>query len=182
MSASLSLTEAQVLGALRSVLLTYLGTIEIVRSEINRVAEPIGPDFIVMTPPRRERLSTNVAVYSDGFLLTPPQPGTVGTMQPTMITVQLDIHGPNSANNAQIVSTLFRDRVACELFAATGLAVQPLYADEPHQAPFEDAEQQTEFNWSIDVVLQANIIVTTPQDFAGEVNIGLLNVDRTYPP
>lgn len=182
MPATIDLTEAQSLTALRSVLLTYLGPgIEIIRAEINRVPEPKGPDFIVMTPTGRERLSTNVETYSDGFLRTPRVPGTVAAMQPTQLTVQLDIHGPASADTVQMLATLFRSRVACELFTATGFAIQPLYAGEAHQTPFLNAAEQFEFRWTMDAVLQANPSVITTQDFAAVVTIGLINVDAKYP-
>jgi hypothetical protein len=178
----LSLTEAQTLTALRSVLLAYVGSIEVFRAQVNRVPEPQGVDYIEMTPITRERLSTNVDVYSDGFLRTPKYPGTSNALQPTQVGVQLDIHGPNSADTTQIISTMFRDRAACALFTATGFDVQLLFASEPHQAPFINAENQYETRWSMDVELQANPIVTTAQDFAAVVTVGLINVDAKFPP
>jgi len=35
--------------------------------------------------------------------------------------------------------------------------------------PFIDAEGQYEDRWTVDAVLQANIVVATPQQFAGAV-------------
>ena len=66
---TLSLTEAQAMTALRTFLLGALpaGT-EVIRGEVNRVPEPIGPNFIVMWPLRQERLETNETAYYDNVL------------------------------------------------------------------------------------------------------------------
>jgi hypothetical protein len=177
MPATLSLTESQTFLALRTVLLGILPTgTPVIRSEINRVAEPSESDFCMMTPILRTRLATNTDTYTDA-----PGAGTRNSRTPMQITVQLDIHGPESANNAQMISTLFRDEYACARFAATGFDVTPLYADDPRQTPFENAEQATEWNWSVDVVLQANPVTGTPQDFAAVARVRLDNVGVTYP-
>ena len=45
-----------------------------------------------------------------------------------------------------------------------------------------NAEQQFENRWTIDVVMQANQVVTVPQQFASALNVELIEVDATYPP
>lgn len=180
MSAALSLSESQTLTALRSFLLGILpaGT-EVVRGQDNRVPEPQGDDFVTMTPVLRERLETNVDTYTDGY---PNAPSTKSILQPTKVTVQLDIHGPASADNAQIITTLFRDDYGVEQFASSGFDVTPLYHSEPHQMPFVNGEQQVEDRWVVDVVMQCNPVVTVPQQFADQLKVGLIDVDATYPP
>ncbi len=66
---TLSLTEAQVLEALRSFLLAVVrpGT-EIIKGQNNRVPEPVGDDFVVMTPLLQPRLGTNETSYFDDVL------------------------------------------------------------------------------------------------------------------
>lgn len=165
---TLGLTEAAALNALRAVLIGIMPAgLEILRSEVNRVAEPLGPDFIMLTPILRSRLTMTVSSWTDGFFATPPVPGTRQDMQETQITVQLDIHGPNSADNTQIITTLFRSDVATSAFDAQALGVQTLYAAEPRQSPFINGEQQIEYRWTVDLVLQVNPVVTSPQQFAG---------------
>lgn len=263
----LSLTESQMLTVLRAFLLDVLpaGT-AVVKAQVNRVPEPIGGDFVVMTPLLRQRLSTNEDAFDDaaflGFItgdvltvteiefgairigapvygsgvapntyvtafatgaggvgtytvapaqavpsgdMTPfrvltqdgapiltqdglwlltqayvpagtPVPMFAGTMaarQATMVTVQLDVHGPSSADNAHRITTLFRDSYACDFFAALEPALQPLHADDAKQAPFINGEAQVEYRWVVDAVMQANPIVTVPQRFADEVLITL---------
>jgi hypothetical protein len=241
MSVTLSFTESQTFAALRSFLLSILpGGIEVVRGQDNRVPEPEGNDFVVMTPILRERLETNVDTYADTafigsisggtltvasvslgaiaagnqllgnnlaantvvtalgtgtggagtYAISPSQTvasqimaaGTQMLMQPTKVTIQLDVHGPNSADNTQIISTTWRDEYAVDQFATSGFDVTPLYASEPQQVPFINAEQQFENRWTIDVVMQANQVVTVPQQFASALKAELIEVDATYPP
>lgn len=240
MSASLSLTESQTLAALRSYLLAVMPAgMEIVRGQDNRVSEPIGPDFIVMTPVLRYRLGTNVDTYQDcaftgsisgttltvtvmslgtiavgatlfgtgiaaGTTIAALGTGTGGTgtytisssqtvaseimacgsknmLQPTRVTVQLDVHGPNSGDNTQIITTTFRDEYAVDSFAASGFDVAPLYADDGHQMPFLNENQQVEERWVIDCVMQCNPIVSVPQQFASQLAANLVEVQAQYP-
>lgn len=192
MTPTLSLSESQTMTALRSFLLGVLAPgVEVVAGQDNRVAEPVGTDFVVMTPTMRERIETNVVTTLDGLLLAMPVPGTRMDLQPVKFTVQIDVHGPLGSDNAQVITTLFRSEYGANAFAASGFDVTPLYAGEPHQTPFLNGEQQQEDRWSIDAVMQCNPIVTTAQDFAAAISIsatvpgagpgGLINVDVIFP-
>ena len=103
-------------------------------------------------------------------------------LMPTQVTVQIDVHGPSSADNAQVIATAFRDDYAVQYFVDSGFDMAPLYAGEPHQAPFLNDQQQVEFRWVIDAVLQVNPVVTVPQQFADQLVVGLIDVDVKYPP
>lgn len=110
-------------------------------------------------------------------------------LQPTKITMQLDVHGPTSSDNAQLISTLFRDEYATDFFAQAclnlnlpELAVAPLYADDPLQTVFVNAEDQMEFRYVVEAVIQANQSIIVPSQFAGNLNLNLIDVDATYPP
>lgn len=170
-----SITESQVLKALRSFLLSVLPSgIEVVRGQDNRVPEPKVSNFAVMTPLFMERLSTNVTSYSEA-----DQART--DMAPMKVTVQLDVYGPSSADNAQAIALLFRSDIAASAFASSGADVTPLYAGEPRQAPFRDGEQQIEQRWTMDVVMQTNPAITSPQDFADAATTELVNIPASYP-
>lgn len=95
--------------------------------------------------------------------------GVQTLLQPTKVTVQLDVHGPVSADNAQIITTLFRDQYAVDQFATSGYDVTPLYHSEPRQVPFLNGEQQIEERWVVDAVMQANPALTVPQQFAAQL-------------
>ena len=179
---TLSLTESQTLQALGQVLTQLLPDgLEIVTAQDNRVPEPAGPDFVMMSLPIvSERLSTNVVTYNDET--TQPEPGLRMDLMPSKVTVQVDVHGPAASNNARVIQTLIRSSYGVDLFKATGFDVTPLYTSEPRQLPFTNESQQVEKRVSIDIFLQCNPVVTTGQDFALSLDVGLVNVDVTYPP
>lgn len=187
MSATLSFLESDVFNSLRALILTMVPGIEVVRAQANRVPEPAGSDFIVMTQILRTRLATNIDVYTDHY---PSSPGVGAIRQATQFDVQLDVHGPASGDSVQIISTLWRDEYTTDFFDAGTIDVQALYASAPRQVPFINAEDQYENRWTIDLSMQINQVVTVPQDFADTVvvevnpgtNTGIVSVDAVYPP
>lgn len=240
MSFAPSPTQSNVLTVLRSFLLSILPQgIEIILAQDNRVPEPVGDDFVAMTPLLYQRLSTNVDTYRDSSFTgsiagtalnvtavalgtlavgqtvfgvgVDPQTvitalgtgtGGIGTytlsqsqtvasaklssgqelfLQPTKVVIQLDVHGPNSADNAQTISTLFRDDYAFQFFKTSGFDVAPLYADDPKQMPFVSGEQQVENRWVIDAAIQANQVVRAPQQFADQLHANPINVEANFP-
>ncbi len=102
-------------------------------------------------------------------------------LQPTEFTAQIDVHGPNAGNNAQLISTMFRDEWATSRFATLNPDVQPLHADDPRQIPFYNGEQQVENRWVITAVLQANETVQMPIEFADQLDVETINVQGAYP-
>lgn len=177
MAASITLTETQTVTALRAVLLGVLAPeVEIVKGQINRVPEPLAGDFAVLTPMFRARLSTNVDTFTDEPTASPPI-GRRNSLIPMQLTIQIDIHGPSSADNATIISAVLRDEYATKAFEASGLEVQTIYAEDPRQMPFLNGEQQIEWRWTVDAQLQVNPVVRTPQDFADVVEATLIEVD-----
>lgn len=94
--------------------------------------------------------------------------------QKMQITLQLDVHGPNAADNVQTITTLFRDDYATLWFFRQGYSAQgmtPLYANDPKQMAFVNAEQNYEDRWSLDVVLQVDQVITPPMQFADVVTV-----------
>lgn len=98
------------------------------------------------------------------------------------LTIQLDVHGPDSTDNVTRISTLFRSEVGVDSFEASGFAVAPLYCNDGRQLPFVNAENQYEDRWVLEAVLQISPTVSTPQQFADEVEVTTIEVDTTYPP
>jgi len=198
---TVSITETNVFTALRAFMLAILPSgVSVIRGQVNRVAEPSGPDYVVLTPGTRTRLATNV----DALTVTRTGLVFVGTGGPitfvgsspisffsatgaktsqasTQFAVQVDVHGPNASDNAQIITTLFRDEYACDALAASGFEIQPLYASDPQQLAFINGEAQYEDRWGVDLQLQVNPVVSTPQEFADRLQITSRNVDALYP-
>lgn len=180
-----TVTEDAILTALRALLLAILPAgVEVIQGQVNRVAEPSSPDFIVMTPASRTQISTNnefwemtdagsdmqtVGTNSIGSSGTPVPPTVWNAERPTQISVQLDIHGPNGSDNAQTITTLWRSDFAC---AAVETSIfQPLFATDGRQMPFINGENQYENRWTMEVALQANPIVSTPTPFADSIGV-----------
>lgn len=242
---TLSLTQTQRFTALRSFLLGVLppGT-AVVRAQVNRVAQPAGSNYVVMTQLFHRPLATNQTNYFDnvvvgsidnttltvtavtqgalspGVLLLDSvwptmniavgttivsqltgETGGVGTYQvsssqlvgsetiyagqrvdllPAQWTVQVDVYGPASADNAQVIETLFRSEYATDAFGSYGYDVQPLYCDDAHQVPLIDAEQQFEERWTLDLNLQFNALVGTSQQFATEAQVETIEAAVVY--
>jgi hypothetical protein len=107
--------------------------------------------------------------------------GTQSLLQPIKLTVQCDVHGPVSADNAQTISTLFRDEYAFDFFAAQNRNIAPLYADDPRLVPFTNDSQQVELRWIVTAVLQANQTVVPPQQFADQLDVTIIPVEAAYP-
>lgn len=98
--------------------------------------------------------------------------GVLNYLQPTELTFQIDVHGTNSGDNAQTISTLMRD----DYTTWNGLqenGISALYAGDPRQIPFINAEQQYETRYVIDACLQCNQIVSPPQQYMQEIEVDL---------
>ena len=172
MTITVLLTESALLTTVRSVLLGILPAVQVIQGQQNRAPMPEG-DFVVLTSLMRERLATNASAYTST---------TRTATEAAKVTIQTDIYGPNAADNAQIVQTLWRDPYACAAFAALGVDVQPLYAADPRKTPFLNSASQYEARWNVDLCLQANIALTMPQQTAGVVTIGVIEVEAAYHP
>lgn len=91
MSTTLSLTEAAVFGTLGAALTGFglisstSSPVSVVRGQTNRVPMPRVPDFVVMWPIRRPRLSTNVTTYTDNYI--------TGSITSNVLTVASVISG-----------------------------------------------------------------------------------------
>ncbi len=98
--------------------------------------------------------------------------GAQDIQQPADCVVQMDVHGPASLDNAQIISTLFRDAYAVNYFAdhASGDSIVPLYNDDPRQMPFINGEQQYEDRYIVTVHMQVNQKIRVAQQFADQLD------------
>lgn len=214
---------------------------EVVLGQVNRVAEPLAGDFIVMTPLRRTRLSTNVDTWSDvvftgsisgsdltvtavssgelapgqvvwgagvssGTTIVAQQSGTPGGVGvyttsgtqsvasgvlasgfqiatvPQEVAIQLDLHGPNAADMSSAVMAVMRDPWGVGALREADPGVVPLYASDPRQMPFINGEQQFEDRWVIDAVVQSNIEIDLPLQFADQLNALIHEVDGAGSP
>jgi len=175
MTAAVTPTQAAMFVALQAFIMDVLGLDidHVVQGLGNGVSMPLN-GFVAMTQIMQTRLATNVDAYNDPT----PTMGTKNSQQSTQVTVQLDCYGLNAGDWASILSTLLRDEYACTSLAPS---VQPLHADDPRLMPLIDGEQQYEQRWTVNAVLQINPVVSTPMQFFDKANVGLIEVDATYP-
>jgi len=102
-------------------------------------------------------------------------------LQSTRVVIQIDVHGPNGEDNAQIVTTAFRDAYAVDFFAAINPLIAPLYADDPKQIPFINENNQYENRWIVEAHFDAEPSALFPQQYADRVNVTLKEVEAFYP-
>lgn len=147
-------THSQVLAVLRTFLLTVVPTgTEVILFQNNRVPEPDG-DFVIMSPLRMTRLSTNLDEFGET---------STDITEALRVDIQLDFHAASpvtAADTAVTTSTLLRSWSSTEVFEASGYDVSPLYADDARQSPFVNAEQQYETRWVVDASFQVNAKTT----------------------
>ncbi|WP_160286392.1 phage neck terminator protein [Pseudomonas knackmussii] len=173
MPSTVNVTEADLFVALRSFLLAVLGdTFQVFKSQNNQVAMPTGA-FVMMTPLFIDGLSTNVVTYDAAN-------DERHDTRTTQFRVQLDVYGPGASANSNIIATLFRSEYATDLMASGPL--QPFYATEPKQNVMTNSEAQYEDRWTFELYMQFNPTVTSPQQFADALQIGLVEVDTKFPP
>lgn len=166
-----SISESDVLTALRSVILSVVGC-EVIKGQVNRAAMPKGA-FVVMTPTGLAPLSTNV----DSYTATEKS-----ILRPAQFTVQIDCYGQLSQQRSAAIAAILRDDFAAEQFAASGVDMQTLYAGDAQQMPIETAQDQWLERWTFDVQLQINPVLTVAQESANTLTVDLVDVDVQYPP
>ena len=131
-----------VLTAVRSLLLEILPTgWEVFAGQGNRVPEPTGVNFVVMTPSSRVRLSTN----ADTWAPDDTDPVGIDVAHGIEVKFQLDIHGPGGADAGSLIAAIMRDQWGVDFLKTSGIT--PLYADDGNQIPFLNAENQWEDRW-----------------------------------
>lgn len=113
--------------------------------------------------------------------------GSQALTQGAEVTVQLDFHSADltAGDLAQAVSTAFRDQFAVDFFGALSPPLSgavPLYADDPRQMPFLNAEQQYEWRWVLEAHMQVNQVLSVPLEFADVVQVTPKSVQATYHP
>lgn len=128
--------------------------------------------FIYMTPLRVTGLSVPRVVYA-------PEIDRRIDARTNRWDVQIDFYGDDAMEQANITATIMRTSKATEML--TGTPITPLYASEPFQAAIVNSESQWEQRWSLDLSFQAEMAITTEQQFADQLLIKIAEIDTTFP-
>lgn len=110
--------------------------------------------------------------------------GQLAVVEMVETAIQLAFHSADntSADMAQAVRQMLRDPYAVAFIQAINPAITPLYGSDARQAPYISGEDQFEWRWVVDAVLQANVTLTgLGQDFVTTLNLTLVPVDVVYP-
>lgn len=132
----------------------------------NMTSTPPGVTYVVISPGTKERTNQLERDYDavNGLSLNTRR---------TIYSYQVDCYGPSGPDYADTISIAWRTLWACDYFAGNNLTptpgaplpVTPLYADEPNQLNIANGENQYEQRFTCKLYLQANQIVSLPQDF-----------------
>lgn len=111
--------------------------------------------------------------------------GWASLKQQARLVAQIDFHSSDTTAGdfAQIVSTTLRDEYGVDFFASLEAplnGVVPLYADDPAQRPFYNAEEQYEWRWGLDCHLEIDQTVIVPLQFADSAVVTLVDVLVAY--
>jgi hypothetical protein len=155
--------QTDIFTALRAILLTIVpsGT-EVVQGQDNRVPAPTSTNYVVMTDANRTRLSTN----TEDWDRVGTNPTVVTTSMAAGIDIDLDVHGPASADIAVAIAQTWRSAYAVQFKAEGGYAITPQYASEPRQSVFINGEDQYERRWIVTVTAQAASSLDVPAQFS----------------
>jgi hypothetical protein len=172
--------QGSISGTVMTVSLLHYGT-------ISAGAELFGTGVIVGSSVVRQL--TGLTGGTGTYIVTPTQTvisspiacGAQQMMQATEITFHIDVYGPNAADNAQIITTLFRDEYSFEAIQALNSAVAPLSADDPKQIPFISGEEQYQDRWVVVAFLQADQVVSVPLQYADIVDVTPVSVEAEFP-
>ncbi|QEO17852.1 phage neck terminator protein [Acetobacter vaccinii] len=154
---------------LQSILPAGMG---IVQGQQNRNAAPRDP-FAVMVIIGRERIATNGWTYDGETTRT--------VTEQVQVTMQVNLFGPASSNQMQLVTALWRDMQAVDFFRASGVPIAPLTTSTTRQIGFTTGERQYDDLWTVDLTMQVTLTVRLPQEFATSIPVILTEVQTTYP-
>ena len=152
-----------VFDALGAFIQPFVGTAQVIRAQVNRVAMPIG-GFVELT----EVASTDLEVprsYYDG---TNSQSDIIG---PKRLMIQADFYGPQSGDWCAAVKTVWRTPYAVSQFP---IGIAPLYCDDGHEMPLMTGEEQYLRRWVLSCSLQYNPIVIVPQQAASALKMNIV--------
>lgn len=173
---TLSIPLSQLYTAVGQFIQTVVGvdpatsaTVAVTRGQINRVAMPVSA-FINMLVMVSSRISTNEDSYTND---------TQVTQMSTKVKMRLDFYGPLAHDWAVEVKALWRDLFGCNQLAPL---FAPLYDNDAIQGALVNGEEEYEDRWILELFLQYNPTVTTPQQSANALALKVVNVAERYPP
>lgn len=174
---SIDYTQDDALTQLRAFLLWALPGKDVFQGQQNSVPMPVG-EFVIMTPLYMSPLEMTRRTYDRAN-------GKALNAQGKELRVQLDCYGESAMDTASTLVTLFRSPASTEWmerYALDGgfpLRLQVLHAGDARNAVFINEASNYEGRWTLDVHLQINQVVATPQEFAEQLDVDTVEADTS---
>jgi hypothetical protein len=159
-----SIAIDSVFDALGAFIRPFVGSAQIVRAQVNRVAMPSG-SFVELT----EISSTDLEVPRQWYDGVNSQTDIIG---PKRLMVQADFYGASAGDWCAAVKTVWRTPYAVAQFPA---GIAPLWCDDGHESPLITGEEQYERRWILGMYLQYNPVVIVPQQSADILSMNIVD-------
>ena len=159
-----SIALDSVFDALGAFIQPFVGTAQVVRAQVNRVAMPVG-SFVELTEISSVDLEVPRSTY-DGVNF---QSDIIG---PKRIMIQADFYGASAGDWCAAVKTVWRTPYAVAQFP---LGIAPLYCDDGNEAPLITGEEQYERRWTLSMNLQYNPQIVVPLQAANKLSMNILD-------
>ena len=158
-----SIALDSVFDALGAFIQPFVGTAQVVRAQVNRVAMPVG-SFVELTEIASSDLEVPRSTY-DGVNF---QSDIIG---PKRLMIQADFYGASAGDWCAAVKTVWRTAYAVAQFPA---GIAPLYCDDGHEMPLITGEEQYLKRWVLSMLLQYNPVICVPQLVANALKINIV--------
>lgn len=146
---------------------------KIQQAQVNRIPMLKG-EFCILTPLKPKRLSTTKEINQD---TGNPSDSTMGYTEVSQLDIQVDIYGPNAADRAVTLETIFTSDYAYQKIKSIDNRLAPLYSSDAFNSAMINGEHQYQERWTLTITVQPHITVSFPQDYFDKAEITTLQVD-----
>lgn len=160
-----SIALDSVFDALGTFIQPFVGSAQVIRAQVNRVAMPVG-SFVELT----EIASTDLEVPYQWYDGVNSQSDIVG---PKRLMIQADFYGAQAGDWCAALKTVWRTPYATAQFPA---GIAPLYCDDGNESPLITGEEQYERRWILNMLLQYNPVICVPQLAADTLKMNIVDI------
>jgi hypothetical protein len=160
-----SIAIDSVFDALGAFIQPFVGSAQVIRAQVNRVAMPVG-GFVELT----EIASTDLEVSYQWYDGVNFQSDIVG---PKRLMIQADFYGAQAGDWCAALKTVWRTPYATAQLPA---GIAPLYCDDGNESPLITGEEQYERRWVLNMFLQYNPVVIVPQQAADTLKMNTVDI------
>ncbi|EKN5965001.1 hypothetical protein AB1E84_002402 [Yersinia enterocolitica] len=101
----------------------------------------------------------------------------MGYTEVRQLDIQVDIYGPNAADRAVMLETVFTSDYAYQKIKDIDSRLAPLYSSDAFNSAMINGENQYQDRWTLTLTVQPHITVSFPQDYFDKAEITTQQVD-----